>query len=745
MGGFHQQGFGPAIVSSKSATLKYFTRAATRAGQAEGPKRATAGVSVIVPAYNAAAFLEACLDSLKLQTLKPLEIIVVDDASSDATSQIASRAGVTVFTLPRNGGAGYARAYGAAKAHGEILAFLDSDCIAPSGWLAAIVREFQAEPALGALGGRYEHQAEAALVAQMARLEEEYAHHRYSLSPATANPPAGNCAFRRSTWENARSGADAYLFRGINSGEDEFMFNEVRRSATVRYFDALAVMHQARGPAGYFRRHVNRGRSFGLRVRKGMLGDAKGGLEGYGGAALLAASVSIGLVVLGGFAAFLFPPALWAVPLFGLLAWAMSADFRAFVARSNAALEPDQKISGPRLAGLLALLPLRTACWVAGTVLELGKGVRLRIKGWINVIISVAHFWMPGRISRLFYFVTSACNARCQFCFNLENVENWKARKPSELSLEEIRQVARNFGRLPYLNISGGEPFMRPDLPDVIEAFHVGCKTQWVTIPTNASLTRLVLDMTQEILSRCPTMFLTVQVSIDGMRQEHDLSRKIEGGFEAMTATLKALSGVRKIYPNLRVQLATAFDDFNVAQMREIVDFCRREFQYDQQLFYLIRETGALITRSKNHLIQPFLKTLRENEELEWKTHRRTLWSWAVRALQNVTYSDILQIRKDGTFFRPCHATRKFVTLYDDGKVSPCEVLEPVSLGNIKQHNYDYYALIRAREAKDFYKEEIVAKKCNCDWMCATPMNMLYDVRTVPRIARALLSPDKVS
>jgi heptose III glucuronosyltransferase len=90
-------------------------------------------VSVIVPAYNAGAFLAPCLDSLAAQTLRDIEIIVVDDGSSDATLAIAQRyaskhAHFKVVTQ-RNAGVSAARNAGLALARGEFIAFVDADDI----------------------------------------------------------------------------------------------------------------------------------------------------------------------------------------------------------------------------------------------------------------------------------------------------------------------------------------------------------------------------------------------------------------------------------------------------------------------------------------------------------------------------------------------------------------------------------------------------------------------------------------
>lgn len=92
-------------------------------------------VSVVVPAFNAASSIGACVRSLKDLEPAAEEIIVVDDASTDATAEVAEAAGARVVRLKRNGGPGVARNEGAAVARGEYLAFIDADCIAQRDWL----------------------------------------------------------------------------------------------------------------------------------------------------------------------------------------------------------------------------------------------------------------------------------------------------------------------------------------------------------------------------------------------------------------------------------------------------------------------------------------------------------------------------------------------------------------------------------------------------------------------------------
>src|SRR5215469_4210530 len=87
-------------------------------------------ICVIIPAYNSEATLLRALDSVAVQTLPPNAILVVDDASDDATRSIAAgyrRARVDVISLRTNVGAAGARNQGVKLATADLIAFLDAD------------------------------------------------------------------------------------------------------------------------------------------------------------------------------------------------------------------------------------------------------------------------------------------------------------------------------------------------------------------------------------------------------------------------------------------------------------------------------------------------------------------------------------------------------------------------------------------------------------------------------------------
>src|ERR1700678_3861883 len=85
-------------------------------------------VSIIIPTYNRAEYLGQAIDSALAQSYRPIEIIVVDDGSTDDTQGVAARYGDRIRYIHKaNGGASSARNAGFAAASGEVLALLDSD------------------------------------------------------------------------------------------------------------------------------------------------------------------------------------------------------------------------------------------------------------------------------------------------------------------------------------------------------------------------------------------------------------------------------------------------------------------------------------------------------------------------------------------------------------------------------------------------------------------------------------------
>ena len=109
-------------------------------------------ISVVIPAYNEEHTLPTCLQALKSQTTPPLEIIVVDNNSTDRTAEVARSFGAKVVHESVKG-ITPARQRGFQEAKGDIIARTDADTISPANWLALIEETFTAHPdAVGVTG-----------------------------------------------------------------------------------------------------------------------------------------------------------------------------------------------------------------------------------------------------------------------------------------------------------------------------------------------------------------------------------------------------------------------------------------------------------------------------------------------------------------------------------------------------------------------------------------------------------------
>ncbi len=106
-------------------------------------------ISCIVPVYNGEKYLAAALDSILAQTYRPVEVIVVDDGSTDRTQFIAASYGEAVRYLSQpNAGSPHARNLGVRSARGEFIGFLDADDLWHRKKLTRQMARFEARPEL---------------------------------------------------------------------------------------------------------------------------------------------------------------------------------------------------------------------------------------------------------------------------------------------------------------------------------------------------------------------------------------------------------------------------------------------------------------------------------------------------------------------------------------------------------------------------------------------------------------------
>jgi glycosyltransferase involved in cell wall biosynthesis len=157
-------------------------------------KRSRPMVSVIIPVYNGEAFLAEAIESVLIQSYRPMEVIVVDDGSTDGTAAVASRFKEGVrYIHQHNSGPAAARNSGLRVARGELIGFLDADDL----WV-----ENKLELQLGHLAGDLSVQIAIGLVQSVEKLRVVDGKHRYEkLSEPMVLFGVGSALFKRPVFD----------------------------------------------------------------------------------------------------------------------------------------------------------------------------------------------------------------------------------------------------------------------------------------------------------------------------------------------------------------------------------------------------------------------------------------------------------------------------------------------------------------------------------------------------------------
>lgn len=162
-------------------------------------------LSVIVPAHNAAGLLPRTLGALVTSDLprQRWELIVVDDGSRDDTALVAGEYADVVVRLPgRPHGPAYARNRGFEASRGDIVVFIDADCVVHLDTLRRFAERFEADRTAGAVFGSYDDQPPApGVLSQYRNLIHHYVHHQNAGDVETFWAGAG--AVRREVFAEA--------------------------------------------------------------------------------------------------------------------------------------------------------------------------------------------------------------------------------------------------------------------------------------------------------------------------------------------------------------------------------------------------------------------------------------------------------------------------------------------------------------------------------------------------------------
>lgn len=331
----------------------------------------------------------------------------------------------------------------------------------------------------------------------------------------------------------------------------------------------------------------------------------------------------------------------------------------------------------------------------------------------------------------LVHFVTERCNARCKHCF----IDFDSPPDPNrELSLEEIRHLAGKLGPILYnVNITGGEPFLRDDLPGIVEAYATRSPARSIVITTNGWFADRVSELTKRYRKLNTKCRLTISVSIDDIGERHDRSRNLKGLYERAIASYHAVAQARD--HRIRPDIGLTVTHSNAAITTDILQELRRSDIVNVFPILMRQEGVAFLSGDSRQLAQGYraLSAAVAQQPLD-KGRRRQIRDALQRAKNGIVREIIHNTCLDSRFLTSCRAGSLFGSIGADGTVAPCELLSKKHpLGNLRDHGMDYLKLWRSAPARNA-RTIIRDTKCRCTFECAWTVNILTSPRFWPRL-----------
>lgn len=339
----------------------------------------------------------------------------------------------------------------------------------------------------------------------------------------------------------------------------------------------------------------------------------------------------------------------------------------------------------------------------------------------------------------LTYSVTAACQSRCKTCQIGAMFCQDPTRPQKDLNLDEIEKIFKSMEPVYFFNMSGGEPFMRDDLPEIVALACKYLKPKVVHTPTNAILTEKIIKNTEKIIHIVKdyntTVPFTVKPSIDGVGDKHDEIRGVKGNFQCLLKTIEGLKRLEEKYDNFHLELGTVISNFNIDDLDEIEDFVhslgvesyRNEVAECRTEFFNLKDSITPPADVYQRLIKDFARKVEENIGKKKKLARTT------EAMRVVYYDLAGKILKEKRQVIPCYAGVSNVHINYDGGVWPCCVLGyDQEMGNLRQYDYDFQKLWHSSKA-DVVRKYIKDKNCACPLANQAYSNELLHFPTLVR------------
>ncbi|MBN1591669.1 MAG: radical SAM protein [Candidatus Coatesbacteria bacterium] len=298
--------------------------------------------------------------------------------------------------------------------------------------------------------------------------------------------------------------------------------------------------------------------------------------------------------------------------------------------------------------------------------------------------------------------------------------EDKPCRMEDELSIDEIERVFSSMGGIVFFNISGGEPFMRDDFPDIVALALRHLSPKIIHIPTNGLMPdrifRQVKAMLEHIESTSPGVKLSVKPSLDGLGEQQDEIRGVPGCFDKVVKTIKTLLPLSERHQNFLLEVGTVISRLNWGDIDRIAEYVHslgiesyRNELAEVRAEFANEATGVTPSPEEyGEAIARFrAKTI---ESLEGKSR----YTRMLESLRLVYYGLALKVLREQRQVIPCFAGISNAHIDPYGNIWPCCTLaNDAPLGSLRDVDYNFMALWHSEQAAKV-RSSIRRGECYC-------------------------------
>jgi MoaA/NifB/PqqE/SkfB family radical SAM enzyme len=351
--------------------------------------------------------------------------------------------------------------------------------------------------------------------------------------------------------------------------------------------------------------------------------------------------------------------------------------------------------------------------------------------------LGLATQWLRGRRTLPRYLIlgmTNLCNSKCVTCFYWDHLN---VNRHLEMSLEDYSRALADLPSLYSVVLTGGEPTLNRDLPEVTKLLYRRHEAANVTMPTNSLLPEQVEATVARALEsrRSERQTFTVGLSLDHLGQRHDEIRGAPGNFPNVVQTYRRLAELKRRRPGLIVNVQTVLASFNHEELPEITSWVTANFpEIDFHSFELLRPPFP------DSWIRPLTAAeyARALESLKPYWARFDRYRPILRNLKIAAREAELETLEEERMVYSCFAGSVSGVLNPEGTVSLCEV--QWEIGNIRDFGWSF-AKAWFSEKADAMRGRIAKRECWCTHSCFMSSSLPFSVKGLTKLATTALLP----